>query len=81
MISTPPKTINLLKIKYKNNIALGLDYYPNATIAEYGPVIGEENMMAEIYSRGPIACGIDATQILDYKGGIIDDDEHKMVGK
>lgn len=29
-------------------------------------------MKAEIYARGPIACGVNAEPLLDYKGGIID---------
>merc|ERR1712216_375742 len=29
-------------------------------------------MAKEIYARGPIACGIDAVQILNYTGGIVD---------
>lgn len=44
--------------------------YPNATISEYGPVSGADQMAAEIYKRGPIACGIDAAPILKYTGGI-----------
>ena len=37
-------------------------------------VKGELAMMSEIYTRGPIACGIDAeTNLHDYKGGIIYD--------
>merc|ERR1711965_1276969 len=27
-------------------------------------------MQAEIYARGPIACGIDASKILEYKSGV-----------
>lgn len=30
-----------------------IDQYPNATIAEYGTVKGEEDIMKEIYTRGP----------------------------
>lgn len=48
-----------------------LNHYPNATIAEFGQVKGAENMMAEIYARGPITCGIDAAPIVDYTGGIV----------
>lgn len=34
-----------------------IDTFPNATVAEYGEVIGAEKMKAEIFQRGPIACG------------------------
>lgn len=50
-----------------------LSQYPNATISEYGEANGEHQMMAEIYARGPIACGIDAAPILDYQSGISSD--------
>lgn len=54
---------------------VGLDHYPNATITEYGSVKGMADMQAEIYERGPIACGIDAVPILDYEGGLFSDDK------
>jgi cathepsin X len=42
-------------------------------VDEYGPVSGVENMKAEIYLRGPIVCGVDATEELElYKGGIFE---------
>merc|ERR1712216_65670 len=44
--------------------------YPNATISEYGSVSGADSMAKEIYARGPISCGIDASPILKYTGGI-----------
>ena len=47
-------------------------HYPNATIASYGSVKGSADMMAEIYKNGPIACGINAEEIVDYTGGVLD---------
>lgn len=47
---------------------VGLSHYPNATISEFGQVSGAANMAAEIFARGPITCGIDATPILQYDG-------------
>ena len=47
-----------------------VDIFPNASIAEYGTVKGEDNMMAEIYARGPIACYVNASPLHEYNGGI-----------
>jgi cathepsin X len=47
-----------------------IDHYPNATVTEYGTVKGEEAMMNEIITRGPIACGVNAVPILNYTGGV-----------
>lgn len=44
--------------------------YPAITISEYGGVRGDENIMAEIMARGPVAAYIDANCIEDYTGGI-----------
>jgi cathepsin X len=44
--------------------------FPNATISEYGEISGAANMQAEIAANGPISCGIDASQILQYTTGI-----------
>lgn len=49
---------------------VALNHFPNATISQYGTVAGADKMMAEIYARGPIACGIDAEGIINYAGGI-----------
>ncbi|RYG54424.1 hypothetical protein EON66_07150 [archaeon] len=36
-------------------------------------ISGEQAMMAEIFARGPISCGVDASPIETYKGGIFYD--------
>jgi cathepsin X len=47
-------------------------------ISEYGTVLGEDQMKAEIYARGPIACLMYAhsSAFDDYKGGVMDDPNH-----
>ena len=37
--------------------------YPKFGIAQYGDVLGVDAMKAEIYARGPIACGVDSDPI------------------
>ena len=49
----------------------GLTSYPNATVSDYGSISGADAMQKEIYTRGPIACGIDASFLLNYEGGIV----------
>jgi cathepsin X len=49
----------------------GLSNFPNATISDYGSISGVAAMQKEIYSRGPIACGIDAGPLLNYEAGIM----------
>merc|ERR1712070_198735 len=43
-------------------------------ISEFGAVIGEQKIMAEIQARGPVACGIAVTNefMHNYKGGIFE---------
>jgi cathepsin X len=48
----------------------GLSHYPNVTISEFGSISGANAMQKEIFARGPISCGIDASPILEYTGGI-----------
>jgi cathepsin X len=44
-------------------------------IAEFGAVVGEKNIMAEIKARGPVACGLAVTKdfMSNYKGGVYED--------
>lgn len=53
-----------------------IDFFPNATVAEHGTYNllsfdRVHKIKAEIYSRGPVATGINAMPILKYKGGVI----------
>ena len=49
--------------------------YTKYYVEEFGSVSGEENMMKEIYARGPITCGIAVPDdLLAYKGGIYKDE-------
>lgn len=57
-----------------------IDIFPNATISEYGTYHGNVHAIkAEIFARGPVAAGINAVPILDYKGGVVSD--HKLFHK
>ena len=44
--------------------------YPQILIDDYGSISGQAAMQKEIYARGPIACGIDASPILNYTKGV-----------
>ena len=58
-----------------------MDYYPNATIAEYGLIRGGSQddvvmrIKKEIKARGPVAATINANPLRDFMGGqVLDDD-------
>lgn len=44
-------------------------------VREFGAVIGEQKIMAEIRERGPVACGIAVTDefMHNYRGGVFED--------
>jgi cathepsin X len=43
-------------------------------VGDYGPLSGVDHMKAEIYARGPISCGVEATPKLEaYKSGIFEE--------
>jgi len=53
-----------------------VEFFPNATVAEYGTYNQEDGVfpiMAEIFLRGPVKASINAGPLLRYKGGIIMD--------
>ena len=54
-----------------------------AEYGSYGMFASDKvhKIKAEIYARGPVAAGVNAEPILDYDGGIVQDDNilHKMI--
>lgn len=59
-----------------------IDMFPNATVAEYGMIDYDDNVvsniMTEIFVRGPVAATINAEPIVSYTGGIFTDDSHSQ---
>lgn len=55
-----------------------IDYFPNATVAEYGMVeAGDvEAIKTEIYVRGPVAATVNAEPLVEYKGGVFSETGH-----
>ena len=50
--------------------------YLSYGVKEYGAVRGADEMKAEIHTRGPLSCGIDATSKLEkYTGGIFSEEK------
>jgi len=48
-----------------------VEKYPKYYIKEFGELHGAEQMKAEIFMRGPISCGIEATEkLIEYSGGV-----------
>lgn len=74
-IDTTCKPINVARtcgsFSSEGGACNGLTKYPNATVVDYGSISGFSAMQKEIYNRGPIACGIDASFLLNYESGIM----------
>jgi len=65
---------------------VAVDTYPIATVAEYGKygrftLNKVHKIKAEIFVRGPVAAGVNAEPLVDYKGGIVTDKKllHRLV--
>lgn len=54
----------------KKRSCYAVDDYQVIKVTEYGNVTGDAAIQAEIFSRGPVACYIDATPLEDYNGGV-----------
>lgn len=48
--------------------------YPVIRVSEYGGATGDDEVMAEIYARGPVSCYLNAHCLEDYTGGVADYD-------
>lgn len=62
----------------KGGTCSGIESFPNATVAEHGTynLLSWDRIhkiKAEIYARGPVATGVNADTLLDYKGGVVKD--------
>jgi len=56
---------------YPNGSCIAISNYTKYMVGDYGSIAGEQQMMAEIYARGPISCGIEATSQFElYNGGV-----------
>jgi cathepsin X len=60
-----------------------IDYFPNATVAEYGMIDFDDNVVdnirTEIFVRGPVAATINAEPIVHYMGGVFTDDSYDQM--
>jgi cathepsin X len=59
-----------------------IDYFPNATVLEYGLIKYDskvvEKIQSEIFVRGPVAATINAEPIVKYTGGVFTDESHSQ---
>lgn len=70
-VTCPERMCKQCDIHGSCHLINGTKYY----IMEFGSILGEDEMMTEIYARGPIACHVYAHSpaFLDYTNGIISD--------
>lgn len=78
-IDTSCSAINTCRTCDGSGACHAIDYFPNATISEYGTYSyftdgfshATDKIKAEIYARGPVAAGVNAEPLVDYKGGVV----------
>jgi len=56
----------------KGGFCSEINVFPNATVAQYGNLSNAEEIKAELYARGPVACYVNAEPLDNYTGGIVD---------
>mmetsp|Transcript_18054 Transcript_18054/g.27295 ORF Transcript_18054/g.27295 Transcript_18054/m.27295 type:complete len:345 (+) Transcript_18054:44-1078(+) len=86
-VDTTCRADNMCRTCTHDGTCREINIFPNATVAEYGGFSfwdGRDRMkkiQAEIFVRGPVAAGVNAEPLVNYKGGIVDDTKfwHKMV--
>jgi len=60
---------------------VGLDYFPNATVAEWGRIEEDDvarrvqMIKAEVHARGPVSASVNADPLHSHRGGIFDNDD------
>ena len=59
-----------------------IDIFPNATVAEFGLIEYDDDVvnkiMIEIFVRGPVAATVNAEPLVEYQGGIFSDDSYSQ---
>ena len=74
-VNTECKPINIARtcggFTHEEGPCTEINQYPNATISNFGSTSGKRQMQNEIYRYGPIACGIDASYLINYEQGIL----------
>jgi len=70
---TAENTCRDCKGPYKNGTcwAVAEGQYQRIFVDQYASVLGIDNIRAEIFTRGPVAAGIDSTALHNYTGGIL----------
>lgn len=66
--------LNTCRTCWPGEPCAAVNFFPNATVAEYGMYQDPDNLfaiLAEIYVRGPVKASVDAHPLVNYTGGVI----------